>query len=1043
MRFIETENLSANIRSASRSPFSYLICLLFVVSSVWVAFTPTEARGLNHSKQKLLFESQTRRSIKTLRRIQRKPARRSATTRIALSRNRLGKELKPFDSPGEAQEFYRFKRAPGRKGPMPVERYLKALDHIKQMPVYSTRLNRFLPQDKAGAPSPEDSALGAWSQLGPGNIGGRTRALIINPANANIMYAAGVAGGVWKTTDAGASWAPVGDLLANIAMNSLAMDPANPNVIYAGTGEGYFNGDSVRGAGIFKTTDGGASWAHLINTNSADFYFVNDIVISSTNGQRIYAATGTGVWRSTDGGTTWTQSLNPSVIGGCLDLAIRTDQATDYIFASCGTFTQATIYRNTDASGAGTWTPVLADSGMGRTSLAIAPSNQAVIYALASSIDAGPFNLGLHGVFRSTDGGINWAARVRNTNPTKLNTTLLSNPIVAFSSECSGKTSLFFNQGWYDNAIAIDPADSNRVWAGGIDLFRSDDGGANWGIASHWWADASLSVFSHADQHAIIFHPQYDGSSNKTMFVANDGGLFRTNDARAAVGIGANAVCNQISSVPWTNLNNNFGVTQFYHGAPYPGGATYFGGTQDNGVVRGTNAAGVSGWTMMLGGDGGHVAVDPTNTNILYAENTELSIQKSTDGGTNFAVATSGISENPNQFLFISPFIMDQSNSERLWTGGFFLWRTSNAAASWTRASALTTGNGSVSAIAAAPTNPNNVLAGMSDGFIHRTNVGLTSGGNTTWPFSQPRDGFVSSVYFDPANANLAYATYSTFNVLPTDRHVYKTTNAGATWTGIDGTGPSSIPDIPVHSVVVDPTNTARLYVGTDLGVFTSLDGGSSWAIENTGFANVVTESLAVDVAGGVISLFAFTHGRGAWRVQVCAYSISPVNKFSNMSGEPGALNVTAPAGCSWTAASNSSWIIITSDEGGSGNGTIDFEIRENFTGGARQGTISVAGRVFIIVQDGGLGEDCTYSISPLFQTVPPGGGAGSISVTSENRCAWQAVSSVSWITITSGNIGIGDGVVTYSIAANPGSIGRKGNIVIGGKTFVVKQKGN
>src|SRR5262249_6627682 len=230
-------------------------------------------------------------------------------------------------------------------------------------------------------------------------IGGRRRALIVNPSNANTMYAGGVAGGVWKSTDAGGSWNPVSDLIANLAVSSMAMDPTNPSIIVAGTGEGYFNGDAVRGAGIFKSTDAGTNWTYLATTNTSDFYYVNDIVVSPNNSQRVYAATRTGIWRSTDGGANWSLAFNPSVTGGCLYLAIRTDQATDYIFASCGTFSQATVYRNTDAAGSGTWTAVLTEAGMGRTSLAIAPSNQATIYALASSIAPGTFNFGLQAVF--------------------------------------------------------------------------------------------------------------------------------------------------------------------------------------------------------------------------------------------------------------------------------------------------------------------------------------------------------------------------------------------------------------------------------------------------------------------------------------------------------------------------------------------------------------------------------------------------------------------------------------------------------------------
>src|SRR5205823_5708165 len=175
---------------------------------------------------------------------------------------------------------------------------------------------------------------------------------------------------------------------------------------------------------------------------------------------------------------------------GCLDLVIRTDQTNDYLFTACGNLTQARIYRNTDAGGAGDWTEVYTETGMGRTSLALAPSNQNIIYAATMSISSGTYNQGLLAVFRSTSSGDpgSWTAQVRNNDATKLNTILFSNPREVFRTECGTGTNSFINQGWYDNAIAVDPVDSNRVWVGGVDLFRSDDGGANWGLASFWQA---------------------------------------------------------------------------------------------------------------------------------------------------------------------------------------------------------------------------------------------------------------------------------------------------------------------------------------------------------------------------------------------------------------------------------------------------------------------------------------------------------------------------------------------------------------------------
>jgi hypothetical protein len=174
-----------------------------------------------------------------------------------------------------------------------------------------------------------------------------------------------------------------------------------------------------------------------------------------------------------------------------------------------------------------------------------------------------------------------------------------------------------------------------------------------------------------------VFHPGYNGMTNKTMYVGNDGGLFVTTDASAATGTGEDAVCNQVSDVPWSNLNNNYGVTQFYHGAAYPSGATYIGGTQDNGVARGSDG-GPNSWTTLLGGDGGYVAVDRP-TPMIYAENILLSIQKSTDGGATLRMRSR---ESLRAFGLRVHYtvLMDPSNPRRLWTEAC-MWRTTDGAA--------------------------------------------------------------------------------------------------------------------------------------------------------------------------------------------------------------------------------------------------------------------------------------------------------------------------------------------------------------------------
>jgi hypothetical protein len=1020
-----------------------LICVLLLNGAASLA------RNNNLKVQKPLVERKISKAAagnkQVSRAAKRQLARESASRRELIKKNpRLaslfksspGREVERTDQPQEAIEAYLKKRLPKGEKQLPIERYFEAKEKIKQMKRFSSRRNKNLAANDAEAdPGSGDDvefpngtggggagdgsastsgALGTWQALGPGNVGGRTRALLVDPVNPDIMYAAAVAGGIWKTTNGGGSWLPLNDFLANIAVTCLAFDPANSSIIYAGTGEGFFNADRVQGAGMFKSMDAGAHWTRLAFTvNNSNFFFVNDIVVSNVNSQNVYAATGTGVWRSLDGGTTFTLVLSvPTVAGsttgvrGAMDLAIRTDKPTDYIFVAAGSAfnvgePQSRIFRNTDAGGAGTYTQVYTEAAMGRTSLAIAPSNQNVIYAMADSFAAGTYNLGLLGVFRSTSSGDSgtWTTQVRNTSANKQDTLLLSNPVNGVLTECGFGASQFLNQGWYDNVLAVDPTDENKVWAGGTDLFRSDNGGVNWGVASYWWFQVNGTPpangdpqLVHADNHAIIFHPNYNGSTNQTMFIGNDGGIYKTDNGKTGnVGYvngispsggtvtATSPICgNEFtpggfytvpSPVIWGPLNNGYQVTQFYHGLPYPNGQTYFGGTQDNGTNRGTDAGGPNAWARILGGDGGYVAVDSSNTNILYAENTGNTFQRSTNGGASFLAARSGIAGDT--FPFTSVFRMDPNTPARLWYAGRFMWRTNNSAGAWTRTSDVQQTGGAITAIAIAPGNSNLVINGAASGQIRRTTIGTTAGAasvlNTVWLQSfTPRGnnfGTISWVEYDPSNSANVWATVSNFNSASSGNgfgHVFKSTNGGGTWTLADGSQTSgnvnAIPDIPTHSVVVDPNNGQRIYVGTDLGVFVSLDGGQNWARETTGFSNVVVESMSAVNNGGVTTLYAFTHGRGAFKVTIpasCA-TVSPLNQTFYSPGNTGSATVTqnSVAACNWNAVSNNAFITIDSGSSGSGTGTVNFTVAQNTTGAARSGTLTVAGQTVTINQD-------------------------------------------------------------------------------------------
>lgn len=1054
--------------------------MLFLNGAVSLAVNKNPKRQKSRVERKSSASSERAKEAREKRESRKEAvARRAAIKRnpraAALFKGEADLDGERFDQPQEALEYYMQKRLPKGEKVLPIERYFQAKEKIKHMKRFSSAKGKNMPaqansNDADEILDPGDGefpgstggggagdgsastggALGTWQSLGPGNVGGRTRALVIDPVNPDVMYAAGVAGGVWKTTNGGTSWLPLDDFLANIAVTCLAIDPSNPNIIYAGTGEGFFNVDGVRGAGIFKTTDAGAHWTRLTATASnSNFFFVNDLVISNVNAQHVYAATGTGVWRSLDGGTTWTLALNvPTVLGsttgvrGAMDLVIRTDKPTDYIFVAAGTAfnpgePQSRIFRNTDAGGAGTWDEVYTEPAMGRTSLAIAPSNQNVIYAMSDSFAAGTFNLGLLGVFRSTSSGDpgTWTTQVRNTSPNKQDTLLLSNPINAALVECGfGASNQFLNQGWYDNVIAVDPTDENKVWAGGIDVWRSDNGGVNWGVSSYWWFQGDGTPpnngdpqLVHADNHIIVFHPNYNGTTNQTMFVGDDGGIYKTNNAKTG-NVGyvngttpsggtitlSSPICGSEftpggfftvpSPVIWAPLNNGYAVTQFYHGLPYPNGQTYFGGTQDNGTNRGTDAAGPNAWARVFGGDGGYVAVNPTNTNTIFFETTGLTIRRSTNGGLSSAQVTTGIAGDV--FPFITVFRMDPNTPTRLWIGGRFMWRTDNNATNWTRTSNAQQTGGSITAMAIAPGNSNLVINGAASGQLRRTTTATALNAasvlNTVWLQSfTPRgngNGTISWVEYDPSNVNNVWATISNFNGAPNAQgtsagHVFRSTDGGATWTLADGTqtagNVNAIPDIPAHSVAVDPNDGQRIYVGTDLGVFVSLDGGANWARETTGFSNTVVESLTAVNTNGVTSLFAFTHGRGAFKVTIptsCA-TVSPLNQAFFSPGNTGSVTVTknlsATAPCDWQAMSNDSFITVDSGAAGSNNGTVNFTVAPNTTGAARVGTLTVAGRTVTITQDAAptanndtatTDEDTPVDVNVLANDVEPDG---------------------------------------------------------------------
>ena len=715
-----------------------------------------------------------------------------------------------------------------------------------------------------------------WTDIGPGNIGGRLRTIVIDPDNTNSIWVGGVAGGIYHSADYGASFSPVYDFMANLSISSIVMDPANHDVMYAGTGEGFFNADGVRGYGVFKSTNRGESWSFLTattpSTNASDYaygwYYVNRLAISS-NGATLLAATrgaysnyGGSIYRSVDGGATWSQRHTAARV---LDIRFDPNDPGKAVAATQNYNTGTSLYDNaiiTSTDGGLTWTAkkTFSTSGFIRIELAYSKANSQVIYA---SVDQ---NSGE--IWKSTDGGATWG----------------SAPV--------GTPQHLGNQGWYDNTIWADPTDASHVVAAGLDVHRSTNGGTTWTKISNWSTNqidirygSGTSHTPHADHHALVADPNYNGTTNRVLYNGNDGGLYRAPDITLAG-----------ESSGWDELNNGIGLTQFYSVAgKSSAGTRIIGGAQDNGMLY--NAGPGTSWKMFNGGDGGYSAVDATNDNYLYGEYVYLQIGRSTDRGATFNSIdklgsfqlTDSRSANAN---FIAPFILDPNDSNRMLAGGRSLWQNTavRTGFDWTAIKASTGSN--ISAIAVAEGNGNIVWVGHNNGEVYYTTNGLNA--SPTWTkVSSATTGtaqgrIVNRILIDRSDATKVYVSYGGYN----NNNIWRTGNSGSTWTDLNSPA-RVLPSVPYFALERHPTNANWLYVGTEVGLFTSQDGGTTWSASNDGPANVEIADL---VWRDATTLIAATHGRGMFTATVNAKTASTASVATSLNPSAYGQSITLTA---------------------------------------------------------------------------------------------------------------------------------------------------
>jgi hypothetical protein len=426
----------------------------------------------------------------------------------------------------------------------------------------------------------------------------------------------------------------------------------------------------------------------------------------------------------------------------------------------------------------------------------------------------------------------------------------------------------------------------------------------------------------------------------------------------------------------------------------------------------------------ILSGDGGVTALDPGDPNIVFAEAPHLALRKSTDGGLTFAPATAGITEPSENFAFVAPFAMDPGDPKRMYIGGRTIWRTTDGARNWLAASsAVPAAAGSISAIAISPADPARVLFGTSRGFVFRSSSALSTGADAAWESVQPRTGYLSHVEFDPHDPNLVYATYSQYNQEAAQSHVYRSTDGGATWEGIDGSGLAGLPDVPVWTVLIDPQYSSTLYLGTDMGVFVSLDSGATWARDANPFAGAVTETLVLDRSAGQSSLYAFTHGRGVWRTTLpgssdpCRYTLSAdAAAIPASGGESPTFSVATGERCSWSVVQRDGGSFFTLSSPGGGTGSGSFKVTPRFVNNTPNPLVSkllVQDKTVSITQDAAIpASDNDQSTSPfplshLPAVVIENTGSGTESESDPvHSCTNSADSKTLWFTVKAPDAG-------------------------------------
>jgi hypothetical protein len=778
----------------------------------------------------------------------------------------------------------------GLKGDNPVDpmRRIEAIAEMKRQ------------EDRRAAMPDSDlkTELGvAWTELGPNPIpngqvdngpqtpvSGRTTAIAVHPSNPDIVYVGTAQGGLYRSINGGTTWTPMMDDALSLAIGAVAIAPSQPDTVYVGTGEPNFSADSFFGVGVYRIDN--ASTATPIITGplnddatDADIFTgraISEIIVHPSDPATIFVASTSGVggimntapailpargiYRSTDATSadpTFTKltGLNANTNNNVRDIAIDplnpNLMVANVVFAANPATSTSGIYVSTDALALSpTFTQRVVFTSTSTSELTAEFAVQHIVGQPNPTIYAAVGNA-TGGLYINTDGGTVWTLQ---------NTTNFCNP-----------------QCFYDIAIDVDPTNPANVYIGGAPALvfgRSINSGVN------FTTDTQTAVSLHVDSHAIAVAP----SNPAIVYFGSDGGIYKTTNASA-------------TPIVWTNLNNStFRATQFMSIAVHSTDPNFsIGGTQDNG----TNFFQPAGtWTRVDSGDGGYALIDQVDTTIGadvyhtyfnavdlqgYGRANTASGPYSFRGCQAAGATVNGITCN-GTVRFYAPLEQGPpvtgSLGNTIYYGSDRLYRSIDTGLTHTVVSQNPIVSGvSMSAIGISPQNDDVRVVGLSNGAIFGTSTGANPLVDLDPSNSIPNNAIARAVV-DPNDQNTAYITLSAFGVT----NVWKTTTLGSrgdglvpTWTAAAGTGANVLPQIPVNALVVDPANSQRLYAGTDIGVFTSADGGTNWVPFGTGLPAIAVFDMAITNAAPRQVRIA-THGRGFWQIPALAPTAANVS---------------------------------------------------------------------------------------------------------------------------------------------------------------------